>query len=55
MKEALEPGLWAVIGCLGDDIRRTMNAGMNPDGRAIWKRLYEDWKKFGEWKAGQRS
>ena len=55
MKEALEPGLWAVLGCFGDDMRRTMNAGMDPNGRAIWKRLYEDWKKFGEWQAGQRS
>ena len=55
MKEALEPGLWAVIGCLGDDIRRTMNAGMTTNCRAIWKKLYEDWKKFGEWQPGQRS
>lgn len=54
IREALEPGLWAVIRCLGDDVKRTMNAAMDPNGRAIWKKLYEDWKKFGEWQPGQK-
>ena len=55
MKDALEPGLWAVLGCLGDEIRRTLNAELDVNGRAIWKGLYEDWKKFGQWQAGRKS
>ena len=52
MKEALEPGLWAVLGCMGEEIKQTVNAGMDSRGRAVWKKLYEDWKKFGRWQAG---
>ena len=53
LKEALEPGLWAILGCMGEEVKRTMNAGMDTRQRAIWKKLYEDWKRFGRWQAGR--
>ena len=49
MREALELGLWAVMNCLGQEVMRTLNAGMDSSGRAVWKRVYDDWKKFGHW------
>ena len=51
MKEALEPGLWAVLGCIEEDVKRAMNVVMNTRQRSLWKRLYEDWTKFGRWQA----
>lgn len=49
MRQALEPGLWSVLECTEPEVLRTLNAGMNSSERSIWKRLYEDWKKFGQW------
>ena len=52
MKEALEPGLWAALGCMSPDVMRTMNSALSKSGRVIWQRLYSEWKQFGQWKGG---
>ena len=52
MKEALEPGLWAVLNCMDQDVMRTLNSAMDKSGRAVWKRLYNEWREFGQWRGG---
>ena len=48
MKRALEPGLYAVISVMTMEGMRTMNAALDVSGRAIWKVLYDDWRRFGK-------
>lgn len=45
MKTALEPGLWAVLAVMTKEGMRTMNAALDEGGRAVWKAVYEDWKR----------
>lgn len=45
VKAALEPGLYAVLGVMNQEVMRTTNAAMKESERAIWKALYEDWKR----------
>ena len=47
MKKALEPGLYAVLSDMTIERMRTMNAALDEGGRAVWKALYEDWRRFG--------
>ena len=45
MKTALEPGLYAVLNVMTLDGMRAMNTRMDENTRAIWKGLYEEWKR----------
>ncbi len=47
MKIALEPGLYAVLNVMTKEGMRTMNAALDDSGRAVWKVLYEEWRRFG--------
>ena len=47
MKTALDPGLYAVLAVMTPEAMRTMNAAMDESGRAVWKALYEDSRRFG--------
>lgn len=49
MKTALLPGLYAVLDVMSKDTMRAMNAAMDSSARAVFKRLYEDYVKFGKW------
>jgi len=49
-RDALLPGLYAVLDVLSVETLRTLNAAMDAQGRAIFKGLYEDWRRFGRWK-----
>lgn len=46
MKLALEPGLYAVLNVMTKEGMRTMNAALDDSGRAVWKVLYEEWRRF---------
>ena len=48
-KQALMPGLYAAVDAMDRKLMRAMNAAMDADQRAIWKRLYDDWMQFGKW------
>ncbi|MCJ1313851.1 hypothetical protein MMC25_007531 [Agyrium rufum] len=51
MRQALNPGLWVIMDAMNQDIMRTVNSAFLDAGeRAIWKSLYEDWRRFGRWK-----
>ena len=47
MKMALNQGLYAVLAVMSQEAMRTMNEAMNESARAIWKTLYEDYRRFG--------
>lgn len=45
MKVALDQGLYAVLNVMSQEGMRTMNAALDESGRAVWKVLYEDWRR----------
>ena len=47
MKTALNPGLFAVVAVMSQEVMRTMNEAMDESARAVWKALYEDYRRFG--------
>lgn len=49
MKAALTPGLYAVFDVMSQDTIRTLNAAMDSSSRAIFKALYDDYRRFGRW------
>lgn len=48
-KAALIPGLYAVLDVLPQEVMRTMNAAMDSSSRSIFKALYEDHRRRGQW------
>lgn len=46
-KTALNPGLYAVLAVMSQEVMRTMNEAMDESARAVWKALYEDYRRFG--------
>ena len=52
VKTALNPGIWAVLDVVQQEVMRTMNAAMDPASRSIFKALYEDYRRVG---GGKRS
>ncbi|KAI9715358.1 MAG: hypothetical protein M1812_006003 [Candelaria pacifica] len=50
VKAALMPGLHAVFDVMAQDTMRTLNAAMDSSNRAIFKDLYNDYRRFGKWK-----
>lgn len=49
VKAALTPGLYAVFDVMSQDTLRTLNAAMDSSSRAIFKALYDDYRRFGRW------
>ena len=47
MKTALDPGLYAVLAVMSQEVMKTMNEAMDESARAVWKALYEDYRRFG--------
>jgi len=50
MREALEPGVFAIMAITTDEMRNLMNDAMDVGGRAIFKEMYRRWRQFGKWK-----
>ena len=49
VRNALNPGLYALFGAMSPDVLRTINAALDPAGRAIFKVTFEDYRRFGRW------
>ena len=47
VRKRLMPGIYATIDVVSEDGLRAMNASMDPSTRALWKNLYEEWRRFG--------
>lgn len=55
VREALTPGLWAVIDAVessDSEGLKALSAAMNNNERAVLKGVYEEWKRFGKWRGG---
>ncbi|EFW98531.1 hypothetical protein CMQ_4383 [Grosmannia clavigera kw1407] len=50
LRDALEPGLFSVLGVTSDETRRLLNDAVDPAGRALFRDLYRRWLQFGKWK-----
>ncbi|KAB5515432.1 Urb2/Npa2 family-domain-containing protein [Coniochaeta sp. 2T2.1] len=49
VREALEPGVFAILDITTPEARRVMNDALDPSGRAIMKELFKQYLKFGKW------
>lgn len=50
VREALLPGVYSILDITPPDLRRVMADAMDSSGRAIWKDLYEKYRRFGKWR-----
>lgn len=51
MREKLMPGIFAVMDVMSAEVKQTVNARLDANGRSIFKGLYEEWRR--EWR-GER-
>jgi hypothetical protein len=51
-KAALMPGLYAVLDVVPAEVMRGMNSMMDGGQRAIWRGLWEEWRRWGRWDGG---
>ena len=49
VRAALEPGIYSVLSITPHGCRRVMNESLDANGRALFRSLYADYKKFGRW------
>ena len=49
VRRALDPGLYAVFDAMSQDVMRTVNSALDAPGRAIFKLVYDDYRRFGRW------
>ncbi|KAF2835416.1 hypothetical protein M501DRAFT_999176 [Patellaria atrata CBS 101060] len=45
VREALKPGFWACLDCVGADVRRTVHSSLGSSEAAVWRSLVGEWKK----------
>lgn len=49
VREALEPGVYAILDITNEQGRRILNEAVDGSGRAIFKEMYRRYMKFGKW------
>ena len=49
VRRALAPGLYSVLNVTPQGCRRVLNESLDANGRALFRSLYSDYKKFGRW------
>ena len=49
VRRALETGLYSVLDITPQGCRRVLNESLDANGRALFRSLYADYKKFGRW------
>ena len=47
VKQAMRPGIWAMLEVVPQEVMRTMNAAMDGASRSIFKALYEEYRRLG--------
>ena len=49
VRKALEPGVYSVLSVTSQEGLRIMNEQMDASGRALFRKMYDDYKRFGKW------
>ncbi|KAI2639627.1 Urb2/Npa2 family-domain-containing protein [Hypomontagnella submonticulosa] len=49
IRKALEPGVYSVLDITPQGCRRILNESLDANGRAIFRQMFADYKKFGKW------
>ncbi|KAI1772464.1 Urb2/Npa2 family-domain-containing protein [Hypoxylon cercidicola] len=49
IRKALEPGIYAALDVTPQGGRRVLNESLDANGRAVFRSLFADYKKFGKW------
>lgn len=49
IRKALEPGVYSVLDITPQGCRRVLNESLDANGRAIFREMFANYKKFGKW------
>ncbi|RYP30787.1 hypothetical protein DL767_006068 [Monosporascus sp. MG133] len=49
VRKALETGVYSVLNVTPQGCRRVLNESLDANGRALFRKMYADYKKFGRW------
>ncbi|OTA81752.1 hypothetical protein M434DRAFT_401277 [Hypoxylon sp. CO27-5] len=49
VRKALEPGVYSILDITPQGCRRVLNESLDANGRAIFRQMFADYKKFGKW------
>ncbi|KAI1469585.1 Urb2/Npa2 family-domain-containing protein [Daldinia caldariorum] len=49
VRKALEPGVYSILDITPQGCRRVLNESLDANGRAIFREMFADYKKFGKW------
>ncbi|KAI1082225.1 Urb2/Npa2 family-domain-containing protein [Whalleya microplaca] len=49
IRKALEPGVHAILDITPQGYRRVLNESLDANGRAVFRQMFTDYKKFGKW------
>ena len=52
MRTALNLGLWAIFDVMSQGVMRNLNAAMGSASRSVFKALYDEYRRSGQWKRG---
>ncbi|KAI1423815.1 Urb2/Npa2 family-domain-containing protein [Xylaria sp. FL1777] len=50
MRKALEVGVFSVLDITSDGCRKALNESLDASGRAVFRALFAEYRKFGKWK-----
>ncbi|KAI1116229.1 Urb2/Npa2 family-domain-containing protein [Nemania sp. NC0429] len=50
MRRALEVGVFSVLDITGEGCRKVLNESLDASGRAVFRALFAEYRKFGKWK-----
>ncbi|KAI1505510.1 Urb2/Npa2 family-domain-containing protein [Biscogniauxia marginata] len=50
VRRALQPGFYAVLDITPDGRRRVLNESLDAGGRAVFRQMFSEYKKFGRWR-----
>ncbi|KAI1814815.1 hypothetical protein GGS20DRAFT_546395 [Poronia punctata] len=50
MRKALEVGVFSVLDITGEGCRKVLNESLDAAGRAVFRALFAEYRKFGKWK-----
>ncbi|KAI1106872.1 Urb2/Npa2 family-domain-containing protein [Jackrogersella minutella] len=49
VRKVLEPGVYSILDITSQGCRRVLNESLDANGRAVFRQMFADYKKFGKW------